>query len=474
MGTGIREKLDEGRTIIGAPKLDSDKVVRQTLDSLLPDTNFTRSSCQTSQVVNRSMPRRKTYSNREKLHILDGIDELLQSGERHSFRACCRAVGIQPGQARRWRALRNKMDRFDAINRSSLHPGRSSILEPLQEPLLQWFFELREQGFMVSVRLITLKACELSGVFRRKGARAKDMTVRRFLARHRIVLRAVTHECQRPPETLRQEAKDFISFAKSKLTGVNRCQKYILNMDQTPIFFDMSSGRTLNTAGERTVNGRTSTSATMRVTVAVTVTASGDFLKPIIIFKGKPGARIERNEFPTFHDSNFYACQERAWMDERVMRMWIHLVLKPHVETAPPEIQPVLLLDSYRCHLMATVVNDIEDLGVEIIHIPGGCTGLCQPVDIGIGKPLKSRARQLWESWMIENGIDSAVSRPPSRMMLTEWITESVEGIRLSSTIVKNSWRHADYSYFPPINEGEEVTRNEQEQAPRQEQAIDD
>ena len=78
---------------------------------------------------------------------------------------------------------------------------------------------------------------------------------------------------------------------------------------------------------------------------------------------------------------------------------------------------------------MATVVNDIEDLGVEIIHIPGGCTGLCQPVDIGIGKPLKSRARQLWESWMIENGIDSAVSRPPSRMMLTEWITESVEGI---------------------------------------------
>ena len=81
MGTGIREKL------------------RQKLDSLLPHTNFTRSSCQTSQRVNH-MPRRKTYSNREKLHILDGIDKLFQSGEEHSFQACCRAVGIQPGQAR--------------------------------------------------------------------------------------------------------------------------------------------------------------------------------------------------------------------------------------------------------------------------------------------------------------------------------------------------------------------------------------
>ncbi len=63
---------------------------------------------------------------------------------------------------------------------------------------------------MVSICLITLKACELSGAFRRKGARAKDMTVRRFLVRHRIVLRAVAHECQQPlAETLCQEAKDF-------------------------------------------------------------------------------------------------------------------------------------------------------------------------------------------------------------------------------------------------------------------------
>jgi hypothetical protein len=40
--------------------------------------------------------------------------------------------------------------------------GRPSILAPLEEALLQWFFELREQGFMVSVRLIKLRACELS------------------------------------------------------------------------------------------------------------------------------------------------------------------------------------------------------------------------------------------------------------------------------------------------------------------------
>jgi hypothetical protein len=81
-------------------------------------------------------------------------------------------------------------------------------------------------------------------------------------------------------------------------------------------------------------------------------------------------------------------------MDERVMQMWVRLVLKPSVETRPGNIQPVLLLDSYRCHMIASIMKDIQDLGVEILHISGGCTGLCQPVDIGIDKLLKTRACQ--------------------------------------------------------------------------------
>ena len=401
------------------------------------------------------MPRRKTYSNREKIRILDVIADRQEGGE-VSLRACCRDLQVQASQVRRWQNMRDELAKPESCHRHSQHTGRPSLLDPLGQDLMRWFFELREQGFMVSVRLVVLKACELSPAFRRKGARAKDMSVRRFLAKNKIVLRAVTHECQRPPQAVRQDALDFIRFAQPKVSGVNRSDAYVLNMDQTPIFFDMSTGRTLSAAGERTVNGRTSSSSTLRVTVAVSVTASGNFLKPLVVFKGKPGARIETREFPTYPDSNFYACQERAWMDERVMRKWIRLVLRPYVETAPPNIDPIIFLDSYRCHMMAPVVDEIQQLGVEVIHIPGGCTGLCQPVDIGIAKPLKSRSRHLWESWMIDQGVNSVVSRPPSRLQLSQWITESAEQIRESPTIVKNSWRHGEYSYFPT------QTRNEQ------------
>mgnify|MGYP006157638139 FL=1 len=34
--------------------------------------------------------------------------------------------------------------------------------------------------------------------------------------------------------------------------------------------------------------------------------------------------------------------------------------------------------------MMASVVSRIEAMGVHVIHIAGGCTGMTQPLDLGI------------------------------------------------------------------------------------------
>jgi hypothetical protein len=86
-------------------------------------------------------------------------------------------------------------------------------------------------------------------------------------------------------------------------------------------------------------------------------------------------------------------------MDETVMLAWVDQVLQPYVKTAPEDIVPILILDSYQCHMMASVVQKIQELGVEVKHIPGGCTSLCQPVDVGfnsaksqhVGSALRTR-----------------------------------------------------------------------------------
>jgi hypothetical protein len=144
-------------------------------------------------------------------------------------------------------------------------------------------------------------------------------------------------------------------------------------------------------------------------------------------------------------------------MDESIMLQWVDQVLLPYVENVPEGVVPILLLDSYRCHMMASVVNRIADLGVQVEHIPGGCTGLCQPIDVGIGKPLKSKIRDKWEAWMLEEGVDLTLSRPPERQQLAQWIIKSLEEIS-EGDIVRNCWRHTGYSFFD-----EEDLENERE-----------
>jgi hypothetical protein len=84
--------------------------------------------------------------------------------------------------------------------------------------------------------------------------------------------------------------------------------------------------------------------------------------------------------------TSIYACQDAAWMDEHCILVWVNKIFGPYLVANPllEGMQPVLLLNSYRCHMMALVMLRIEAMGVHIIHIPGGCMGLTQPLDVGI------------------------------------------------------------------------------------------
>ena len=134
-------------------------------------------------------------------------------------------------------------------------------------------------------------------------------------------------------------------------------------------------------------------------------------------------------------------------MDEAVMLQWVKEVLEPWPKTDPDGIVPYLLLDSYNCHLMSSVVHAIQDLGIEVDHIPGGCTGLVQPLDMGVNKPLKNRIRRKWEECMLEEGLAMTVLKPPTQQQMATWVTECLDD--LGEHIIKAAWRRNGYSYFP-------------------------
>ena len=134
-------------------------------------------------------------------------------------------------------------------------------------------------------------------------------------------------------------------------------------------------------------------------------------------------------------------------MDKQAMHTWIDCVLVPWKNTKPPGVVPILILDTYCVHMMGNIVNRIHSLGIEVIHIPAGCTYLCQPVDAGINKSIKTTIRGKWEEWMLDgDGLLNGVAKEPSRKMVAEWLLDVYKNF--AGQTARNAWMKKGYEWF--------------------------
>ena len=399
---------------------------------------------------------RKSYSLKEKREVVRTIDTLVGHG--NSRRKACAVMGILPLYYRRWKRVISKVDDLEAEDSfcsfktngtaRKIHTGRVSLLAPVKEHLSVFVSHLREQGIQCTNRMVAREAARLVPSFEQKSTTAQVQIVRRFTKHLGLTQRMATHTAQKHFRETEESSRDFIAMMREKT--VDRNKDDIINMDQTPIAYSYHSNKTLDTRGSRTVHVRASTTDTKRVTVAATVTASGKMLSPFMIFKGAPKGRIASREFGTYPATGKYACQRKAWMDEEQMHAWIDLVLTPYKkerdERDPDGPPPILILDAYRVHQMGSIVNRIQMMGIEVIHIPAGCTYLCQPIDVGINKPLKSLMRAKWEDWMTGEGVANGIAKEPSRQQVAEWLVDAYTHI--PNQVARNAWMKQGYAWF--------------------------
>ena len=132
-----------------------------------------------------------------------------------------------------------------------------------------------------------------------------------------------THESQKAPEETQTEALDFMQIIHPKLQLQCHNKAFILNMDQTPILFTFNSKTTLEVVGARTVHVCKSTNDTKCATAAITVTASGKMLLPLLVFKGAKNGRIMKKEFPTFDNSTYVLCMSRECLDGQLSDAYV-------------------------------------------------------------------------------------------------------------------------------------------------------
>jgi hypothetical protein len=390
---------------------------------------------------------RKRYSVIQKCQVVKyALDQNARFDT--SFRSISLEVRVPQNVLTRWCQQQVQLSEKVKINRKSLSlcAGPVDQLEAVQDQLHTWLFLKREQGMAISITHVMWKAQKFLGpVFTDKSFNAKFLATQRWLRKFAYVYYMRTNEATRAPEIVAGEALAFLLATRPSLVGPHRNKWYIFNMDHTPLWFLYHCSKTLQKKGTKTINGRKLTNDTQRATAALTCTAAGNFLHPMIIFKGTAEERIVTKELPSFDPTSNYLCQKNAWMDERCMLVWAKECLGSFLLLCPPPagIVPVILLDSYRCHKMGLVVRAIQELGIEVIHIPGRWTGLLQPLDVGLNKPFKVRVRAGWDEWMMAMIDNHAVMESPTCNKIASWAA-STHWDMDGKPMMKKAWKKWD------------------------------
>jgi hypothetical protein len=140
------------------------------------------------------------------------------------------------------------------------------------------------------------------------------------------------------------------------------------------------------------------------------------------------------------------------------MLIWVEQIFTVYLlaNPLPLGIQMVILPDANQCHMMQSVVSVIAVLGVEVIHILGGCTGLYQPLDVGINKLFKHGIHLLWEEWMMNMLDTDGKIREATRKEVAAWTAEVFRDM-MGKKLLNNLWQKTEYNWFEGVVEEDVV-----------------
>lgn len=362
--------------------------------------------------------------------------------EKHGNRAAEREFGISEAHVRYWRRQKESLINAKMSSRAFRGPKEGKYPQ-LEEELLKYVQELRNNGNAVNHEMLQNRAREIarSNGIPHNQFKASRGWAWRFMRRKNLSLRRRTTLCQRLPMDYTEKVVAFHRHVIRMRQTNNYLLSQIGNADQTPVYFDMPSNTTIEEKGASSVPIITSGAEKQRCTVMLAVTSDGRKLPPYIIFRRKTIPK--GSKFPA---GVHVMAQEKGWMNCELMLDWIEKVWKRR-PGALLRKKSLLVLDSFRGHLIQDVKSRLQDAKTDLAVIPGGLTSVLQPLDVSVNKPFKQHIRQSYSEWMANSEHEYTPGgkiKKPTLNQMCEWILSAWRSI--SPAIVERSFKKTGIS----------------------------
>ena len=355
----------------------------------------------------------KSYTFAQKLEVLAYVKANSQSNAAEHF-------GIPRTTISSWKGL-DQAPKASAKNKKGQHLSKVfgrclSYPQNVDQDIVCWILQRRDLQLPVQRQDICRYAKTVI-LQHNPSFKASAGWLEKFMTRHSLCLRRATSIQQKLPAQLQKKLETFMHELIAVRSLYNFDENLILNMDETPMWFDIPRNYTIARKGERQVRIRTG-SDKKRISVVLTCTASGEMLKPLLIFQGKTPRTIKDVHIPS---NVVVAYQKKGYMDSSMMIVWINRILKKFTR----EKHCLLMFDTFSAHLQDSVKEELRKCNITTAIIPGGCTSKIQPLDVSLNKPFKVMVRHQWEAYMQEKAEDSLHSDgripPPTKSDLIQW-----------------------------------------------------
>ena len=256
----------------------------------------------------------------------------------------------------------------------------------LEESLLEWIKSVRNDRITIDGLAVTF--VEIYGHSPEGHFKASNGWITRFFKRSKLCSRAVTSRGQQIPSNARDLTIKFIEECGEAVLKENYPLWGMANMDETPMWFDMPSSRSIDFRGVRTVLSKTTGKEKMRYTVVLAAFADGSKLPPMIIFRVLKN--VPKVDFP---HGVVLQVSKGGTMTSDIFLFWLSKVWRGRKNSLFCS-KAVLIMDQHASHLHAKVQTCLDrQHQTKSIFIPPGMTPLLQQFDVAWNKPFKGQLK---------------------------------------------------------------------------------
>ena len=304
-----------------------------------------------------------------------------------------------------------------------MHTGVPTQFIDLEDKLYEFFEFNRKLGNAVKIKALILQMIKLDEENKNSenkkylGIKYDNLNtnytrIERFMDRKGLSIRQATPMGRKFYYNTYMVVGKYISSVRRYYLNYGQDPSLVCNMDETSIFFNMPSNKTIEIKGKKTVQIVMKNQEKMRVSLILAVLTDGTKLPPYIIFKGNNSSPILTKEISNLtHVKNkevFFTFNANAWTTGEILIDWLNKVWFEYLKNFDSMFESLLIIDKATTHEKEEFKRVSFNNDVTISYIPKGLTPILQTLDVSINKPLKDALRNEYPQFCIQKDLNNA------------------------------------------------------------------